>query len=457
MTKLTDILISLPAFIIGISILVAVHEFGHFWVARRLGIKTLRFSIGFGRVLWSRFGRDGTEYAISALPLGGYVRMADERDGSVAAIDLPQAFNRQPVWKRVAVLFAGPGFNFLFAILAYWILLVAGVPGVKPVVGEVTEHSIAASAGLRKDDVILAVDGKPTNTQEVFAERLLGNLIDGGVVSLRVAGSDGSTRELQLNAINHTRELTEPGALFVGLGFDFWSPPIPSVVATVEAGGPAAAGGLIAGDKIVSLDGVAVADFSALTKLIETRARQNVTIDVLRHREPLSLQMTIGEKMRNGQAVGRLGIGSLPRPALPQSMRSLQRESIFAALPLAVAKTWDKIAFIFNVMWHLISGDVSLKSISGPVGIAAVTGMAVQIGVLASIEVLALISISLGALNLLPVPILDGGQIVYQLAELLKGGPVSERAQLLGQQVGIVLLILLMGLALFNDLAPHSS
>jgi len=454
---MTNFLISIPAFIIGISILVAVHEFGHFWVARRLGIKTLRFSIGFGRVLWSRFGKDGTEYALSAIPLGGYVRMLDERDGNVAAVDLPRSFTHQPVWKRIAVLLAGPGFNFLFAIVAYWILLMAGVPGVKPVIGEVAEHSIAAAAGLRAEDIVVAVGGKPTKTQGVFIERLLGDLIGDGIVSLEVVGRDGSTREVQLNAVGRTRELTQPNALLSGLGFDFWSPPTPSVIASVEAGGAAAKAGLIAGDKIVSFDGVPVADFAMLTKLIEKRMRQDVVIDVLRNGESISLPATVGEKTRNGQVVGRLGIGSGSRAALPDSMRSLQRESLFAALPLAMAMTWDKTALTFKFLWHLISGDVSLKSISGPVGIAAVTGLAVQIGVLASIEVLALISISIGALNLLPVPILDGGQIVYQLAELLKGGPVSERAQLLGQQVGIVLLVLLMGLALFNDLAPHLS
>jgi regulator of sigma E protease len=357
----------------------------------------------------------------------------------------------------VAVLFAGPGFNFLFAIAAYWILLMVGVAGIKPVIGEVTEHSIAAAAGLRSEDVVVAVGGEPTNTQSAFIERLLSDLIDDGMVSLQVVGRDGGTRTVQLNAVNQTRELTAPNALLSGLGFDFWSPPIPPIITTVENNGPAANAGIVAGDRIVKLDGIDVADFASLAKLIEARAHREVAIDLLRGNKSLALRVVVGDKLRNGQIVGRLGIGAQGRGELPDSMRSLQREPPADAFLIAISTTWDKTALMFKFLWHLIVGDVSLKSISGPVGIAGVTGQAVQIGLLASIETLALISISIGVLNLLPVPILDGGQIVYQLAELLKGGPVSERAQLLGQQVGIVLLGLLMILALFNDIAPHIS
>jgi regulator of sigma E protease len=272
-----------------------------------------------------------------------------------------------------------------------------------------------------------------------------------------VVGRDGGTRAVQLNAVNRTRELTAPNALLSGLGFSFWSPPVPSIITNVEPGGPAAKAGMVVGDKIVRFDGIDVADFASLAKLIESRAHHEVVIDLVRRNDALSLQAVVGDRLRNGQIIGRLGIGSQSSAELPESMRSLQRESPLDAVSIAIATTWDKTALMFKFLWHLVVGDVSLKSISGPVGIAGVTGQAVQIGLLASIETLALISISIGVLNLLPVPILDGGQIVYQLAELLKGGPVSERAQLLGQQVGIVLLGLLMILALFNDIAPHIS
>jgi regulator of sigma E protease len=454
MSKLYDILISLPAFIVGISILVAVHEFGHFWVARRLGIKTLRFSIGFGKVLWSRFGKDGTEYAISAIPLGGYVRMLDERDGNVSAEDLPRSFMRQPVWKRVAVLFAGPGLNFVFAIVMFWVLLVSGVPAAKPVIGEVAPQSIASTAGLQPNDEVTAVDGQPVNTQGDFIERLLSDLIDDGVVTLAIR-RDGDDRTIQLNAVNRTRELTEPNALFKGLGFQFWRPSIPTVIGSVEPGSAAEKAGIKADDRILSVDGRDVTDFASATALIRANANREVVFSVQRSGEQIAVKATVGSRVVDGQSVGFMGIGPKSGGTYPESMKTLQKESVLSALPLAVAVTWQKTKLMFKFLWHLVTGNVSGKSISGAIGIADVMGQVVQIGVLATLEALALISISIGALNLLPVPLLDGGQIVYQLAELLKGRPVSEKAQLLGQQVGIVLLGLLMIFALSNDIVQR--
>jgi regulator of sigma E protease len=454
---MTNILINALTYIFAISILVAVHEFGHFWVARRLGIKTLRFSIGFGRVLWSRFGKDGTEYAISAIPLGGYVRMLDERDTEVASQDLSRAFNRQPVWKRVAVLFAGPGFNFLFAIAAYWLLFVSGVPEVTPVVGEVQPNSIAASAGLRTDDLILAVAGRDTPTRQVALLDILDEVLGDGIVDLRVRGKDGVERGVDLVVTGRGRELTEPNALFPGLGFDFWYPQSPAVLGDIEADGPAAKAGLRKGDQVVQFDGQPVATFEQLSKLIEAQPGREVAFEVMRNTERLNAPVLLGKRdAASGKQVGRLGV-MWERAPFPEEMRVMHREAFFPALASASVETWNKVNFTFRMVWKLVSGQVSLKSISGPIGIATVAGTAMQYGFFVFLNLLALISISIGALNLLPVPILDGGQIVYQLVELLKGGPVSERAQLLGQQVGIVLLGLLMILALFNDIAPHVS
>jgi len=456
MNRLTDILISLPAFIVGISILVGVHEFGHFWVARKLGIKTLRFSIGFGRVLWSRFGKDGTEYALSAIPLGGYVRMVDERDSQVSPADLPFAFNRAPVWKRVAVLFAGPGFNFLFAILAYYALFVAGLPGLTPQVGVVAPNSLAANAGLRAGDEIQMVAGREVTTREAVVLAMVNELVDDGIVDLRVKDAQGAEREVSLVATNRSRELTEPYALLPGLGFEFVSPPIPAVLGEITPDGAAAKAGLQSGDRILRIDDQPVADFLAFRALIEARANRDVVLDVLRKEEPLTLRLTVAEKVEQGKSVGRIGVGPAPI-VVPEDMRTVQRYGLLEALPGAVVKTWETSALSVKLMWKLVTGKVSVKGISGPIGIASMAGFAAQQGLTEFTMLLALISISIGILNLMPIPILDGGQIVYQLAELLKGAPVSDRAQMLGQQAGIVLLVLLMGLALFNDIAPHVS
>jgi regulator of sigma E protease len=456
---MTNILINALTYIVAISILVAVHEFGHFWVARRLGIKTLRFSIGFGRVLWSRFGKDGTEYAISAIPLGGYVRMLDERDAEVASQDFSRAFNRQPVWKRVAVLFAGPGFNFLFAIAAYWVLFLTGVPEVTPVVGEVKPNSIAAGAGLRSDDRILAVAGRDTPTRQVALLEILDAVLDDGIVDLRVVGKDGATRTVELVVTGRGRELTEPNALFPGLGFDFWYPQSPAVLGEIKVDGAAAKAGLRKGDRVLQLDGQTVATFEQMSKLIAARPGSEVALEIMRDTERLSISALLSKEVdASGKQVGRLGVGvGGERVPFPEEMRVMHKEAFFPALASAGVETWNKVNFTFKMVWKLVSGQVSIKSISGPIGIATVAGTAMQYGFFVFLNLLALISISIGALNLLPVPILDGGQIVYQLVELLKGGPVSERAQLLGQQVGIVLLGLLMILALFNDIAPHVS
>jgi regulator of sigma E protease len=456
MSGLQTFLTSALTYLVAIGILVAVHEYGHFWAARRVGIKVLRYSLGFGRVLWRRMGRDGTEYALSAIPLGGYVRLLDERDGSVIdPRDLPHAFNRQPVWKRIFVLFAGPGANFLFAIVAYWILLVAGVPGLKPVVGEVAPSTVAAIAGLRSGDEIIAVSGRETPTREAVLNGLIQDLLDDGMVELRVQREGTSPRDVQLNLANRSRELTEPDALFKGLGFSFWYPSQPALIANVRADGPAARAGLLAGDEIVEFDGESVTSFLQLRRLIEPRVNRDVSVNAKRNGEIIALQMRVGEQTRDGKSVGMVGIEAA-MPSIPDSMLTIEREGPIAAISGATVKTWDTTILSFKLVGRLITGDVSLKSISGPIGIATVTGVAAQQGILVFISLLALISISVGVLNLLPVPVLDGGQIVYQLVELVKGGPVSERAQVVFQQVGIVLLILLTGLAFYNDIAQLS-
>ncbi|HKE93381.1 MAG TPA: RIP metalloprotease RseP [Povalibacter sp.] len=458
-----EILTAVLGFVVAIGILVAVHEFGHFWVARRLGIKVLRFSIGFGKPIWLRsLGRDPVEYAIGAIPLGGYVKLLDEREGSVPAADLHRAFTRQPVWKRIAVLLAGPALNLIFAVLLYWVLFTAGVPTLKPIVGDVAPDSIAGRAGLRYEDTILSIDGKPVGTMESAMVGTLNALIDDGNISMRVRGIDGSERDVIMQTGEQRRALTQADTMLAGLGFDFWRPRMPAVVGGFGEHPETSAArkaGLKEGDRIVKFDGQPVADFQQLVRLVEPSGNRTVTLEIERQGQVLQVPVTIAEESVKGKRVGRLNVlsGGEPIPGSigPQDMQAVEKYGPAAAARQAVARTWEMSVLTLRIVGRIVTGDVSLKNISGPIAIAETTGFAVRQGPRSFLQTLALISISLGVLNLLPIPILDGGQVVYQLAELVKGKPVSERAQLFGQQVGIAVLILMMSLAFYNDIARH--
>jgi regulator of sigma E protease len=446
-----EYLTAIVAFIVAIGILVAVHEFGHFWVARRLGIRVLRFSIGFGKALWSRTSKkDGVEYVIAALPLGGYVKLLDEREGDVPASEAPRAFNRQPVWKRVAVLLAGPAFNLIFAVLTYWVLFIAGVPALKPFIGEVTPDSIAAEAGLRRDDQIIAVGGSSVQTLEAATLGILEDLVDDGTIAMRVRGADGAERDVKLVAGARARALTEPEALFPGLGFQIGMPSVPAIVAKVRDDMPGARAGLRPGDEIVQFNGQPVKDFDELIRIVGPKADQQATLQIKREGRLLELPITLGSEEVEGKRVGRIGV-----EANMEQLFALQKHGVVPALGVAAAKTWDMSIFTLQIAGRIVTGDVSLKAISGPISIAETTGFAARRGWRTFLSTLAIISISLGILNLLPIPILDGGQVVYQLAELVKGRPVSERALLVGQQIGIAMLLLMMTVAFYNDIARH--
>jgi len=455
-----EIFTAILTFVVAIGILVAVHEFGHFWVARRLGIRVLRFSIGFGKPLWQRTaGKDPVEYVVAAIPLGGYVKLLDEREGNVPASEAHRAFNRQPVWKRIAVLLAGPAFNLIFAVAVYWVLFVAGVPSLKPIVGEVQQGSIAAEAGLKYEDMIVAVDGKKVDTLEGATLAIIDDLIDDGTIHLRVQGVDGDVRNLALVTGDQRRALTDAEQLLPGLGFDYWRPRLPAIVEAVLPDSAAAAAGLKQGDEILKFNGEPVADFGQLVNLVEPSAHKQVTLEVRRGAEVLEVPLTVGEQTVGNRKVGLIGVQPVNRPLESgrsvEDMLGLEKYGAIAAVSHAAAKTWDTSIFTLRIVGRIVTGDVSLKNISGPVRIAETTGFAARQGWRVFLGTLALISISLGVLNLLPIPILDGGQVVYQLAELVKGGPVSERAQLVGQQIGIAMLLLMMSLAFYNDIARH--
>lgn len=455
-----EILTAILAFVVAIGILVAVHEFGHFWVARRLGIKVLRFSIGFGKPLWRRVsGKDQVEYVIAAVPLGGYVKLLDEREGNVQPAEAHRSFNRQPVWKRIAVLLAGPAFNLIFAVAVYWVLFTAGVPTLKPIVGDVAADSIAARGGLKYEDLILSVGGKPAPTLESALLGTLDDLIDDGTIAMRVRGIDGAERDVVMHTGEQRRALTQADTMLSGLGFDFWRPRMPAIVGGIVEDSAAAKAGLEPGDRILKFDGQPVSDFSQLVRLVTPSGNRAVTLEIDRGGQILQVPITVGEEAADGKRVGRLGVSPTGKPidsgVKPQDMLTLEKYGPLAAVGEAAVKTWDTSIFTLRIVGRIVTGDVSLKNISGPISIAETTGFAVRQGWRTFLSTLALISISLGVLNLLPIPILDGGQVVYQLAELVKGRPVSERAQLFGQQIGIAMLILMMTLAFYNDIARH--
>jgi regulator of sigma E protease len=450
-------------FVIAVGLLVTVHEFGHFWVARRLGFKVLRFSVGFGQPLpppfsW-RVGADRTEIAIAPIPLGGYVKLLDEREGPVAPEDLPRSFTRKPPLQRILVLLAGPGFNFLFAILVLaGMMCVSGVTEYLPVVGTVTPGSIAARAGLAAGDRILAVNGAPvTQQRDVFFD-LLDAMSSGGNAGLTVRAGGGATRQVDLavpDAATRRQLTVDPLA---GLGFQFWEPPIPPVLGQVVASGPAARAGLQAGDRILTVDGHAVKDWADLTAQIAPHPGGTISLTYARDGARHAVQVELESVKVDGQYVGRIEAESRPTDiAYPPSMVHHLRLSPVAALARAGEEAWSMTALQGTLFWRMLLGQVSLKNLSGPVSIAQYAGQSASAGVSSFLGFLVLISLSLGFLNLLPIPILDGGQIVFQLVEWVKGSPLSERAQAFGQQVGIALLILLMGVALFNDIARQFS
>ena len=456
----SDLLTTIPAFIVAIVILVGVHEFGHFWVARRLGIRVLRFSIGIGKPIWRRVSpKDGVEYVVSAIPLGGYVKLLGERsddDQPIAAEDLPHSFNHAPVWKRVLVLLAGPAANLVLAVFFYWVLLLIGTLALKPVIGEVTEGSLSAQAGLHNNDLITAVEGREVTTREDAVVYLFDQLLE-GTVQLTVRGDQGAG-EVRSILIKYAGQgdLSDPQKLFSGLGFEFWHPEDPALIETIAVDSPAQRAGLKPGDLIIALDGHAINNYSDLVKSVSSRAGQNVRLKLTRSGSEIELPIAVGEIVEQGKKIGRLGVGRKASP-YPVSMQVVQKLGPISALSGGVARTWDACVLDLRVIGQMLTGKLSVKNLSGAVGIAEVTGHAARQGLLTFIALLAFISVNLGILNLLPIPVLDGGQVVYQLIELVKGSPVSERVQLIAQQIGIAALIMLVSLTLYNDIARHLS
>lgn len=451
-----DVILAIAAFIVTIGILVSFHEYGHFAVARALGFKVLRFSVGFGKPLYRWQGRAPaaaavagtpapapTEYWISNIPLGGYVKLLDEREGPVPAAERHMAFNRRPIPHRIAVLAAGPGFNFVFAIMAYWLMFVTGVPSLKAFVGDITPGSTAAEAGLAEYDEILAVGDQPTPTWEAATLAILDELLRDGRIDMTVEGADGRLRSVELDVRGREAELTEPESLWEGLGFAPGA--LPPVIGEVTPDGPAERAGLLRGDRLLQAGGEPMDNWATWVEFIRARPDETVSVIVQRGGLERRLTLAIGNVEQDGQVVGRIGAGV--------DNYVEQRYGALESIPRGIARTWEMSALTVRMLGRMVVGDVSVRNISGPLTIAAFAGDSARAGLPAILSFLAIVSISLGILNLLPVPLLDGGQIVYQVVEWVKGSPLSERSLLVGQQVGLAMLFVLMSFAFYNDLA----
>jgi regulator of sigma E protease len=439
-------------FIVALVVLVAVHEFGHFYVARRCGVKVLRFSIGFGKVLFSRRDRHGTEFAFAAIPLGGYVKMLDERDSEVPEHELQHAFTRKTVWQRMAIVIAGPVANFLLAILLFWGLLLGGERGLAPVIGSVEASSIAAHAGLDAGQEIIAVDGEPTPTRQALYQRLLHRLGESGVIqfSLRYPDSEFEYQaEVRLDKWLQGDENPDPVA---GLGLSLYVPEAEPVAHEILPNSPAERAGLKAGDIIRYADGKSLASAPAWIEYVRARPGESLAVEVEREGRLLSLSLVPESIVENGVSYGRVGMAMVP-PSWPESMIRHTHYSVVEALGAGLEKTWSTTGFVFLSIKKLLVGEISTKNLSGPVSIAKVAGSSAQGGMGSYIAFLALLSIFLGVFNLLPIPVLDGGHLLYYLIEAVKGSPISEKAQMLGYQVGLFLVIGLSLVALYNDIA----
>ncbi|MES1925165.1 RIP metalloprotease RseP [Salinisphaera sp. T31B1] len=448
---MSDWLMSVPAFILAIGLLVAVHEYGHFWVARRMGVKVLRYSIGFGSRLWGRTSpRTGIEYWLSAIPLGGYVKMLDEREGPVAEADKPYAFNRQHPARRIAIVAAGPGVNFLFAILAYWLVFMIGVAGIKPMIAAAPDGSLARDAGLRAGDEITAVAGKTTGDWQDLRLTLLERGLDGEPVELTVRDGDGRTRQVRLDL---TGVPADPDALFDRLGLAPYQPPATPTIAAVIGDSAAERAGLKAEDQVLSADGQTLDTPQALVDYVKARPDETIRLTVEREGRRLELPVTLARaENASGEPVGRLGAQIGVDAQAWSQMRTTRQLGPLAAIPAAIGKTWEVSSLTVRLMARMLTGDVSWRNVSGPIQIANYAGQTASIGLEAFVGFLALVSVSLAVLNLLPIPVLDGGHLLYYSIEWIRGRPLSEAVQAAGQQAGMVALLMLMTLAFYNDI-----
>ncbi len=441
------------AFVFALGILVTFHEYGHYQVARWFDVKILRFSVGFGRAFYSRrFGADNSEFVLAMIPLGGYVKMLDEREGAVAENERQRAFNNKPLHARFLIVLAGPLFNFIFAVAAYWLVFSIGINGYKPIIDNVEPGSIAASAGARAGQLIVAVNGEDTKIWTSVLDKSVAQIIDGGTLQFTVSDPSGQRRDLYLNVDAISIDDIAGGKLLNQLGITPKQAPIHSIVGQIVPGGAAESAGLQVDDRILTADGQDVTDWSDWVDYVRARPAKTIHLDIERGGEVLAVTLTPKPFDEDGETVGKVGIG-VKLPNSPDA-ELLATESYGAAdsVRLAINKTWDVCVMSLQVLGKMLTGEASVKNLSGPISIAQYAGYTAAAGLAAYISFLAIVSVSLGLINLFPIPLLDGGHLMYYLIELVKGSPVSEAVQVAGQQVGLAVLLGLMTLVFYNDI-----
>jgi regulator of sigma E protease len=438
--------------LIALGVLVTFHEFGHFWVARRCGVKVLRFSVGFGSPLLRWHDRQGTEFMVAAIPLGGYVKMLDEREGDVPLDELDQAFNRKPVKQRIAIVAAGPVANFLLAILFFWVIAMLGSQQVRPVIGQVESGSLAAAAGLRAGQEIVAVDGESTPGWSAVNLQLVRRLGESGIVQVQVREPGSSlVAERQLVLRDWLRGADEPEPL-ASLGITPWRPATLPVVNELDPEGPARQAGVRLGDRLLALDEQRLDDWQQVVDWVRTRPQERVVLRLQREGQELEIPLVLGARGEDETRAGYLGVG-VKGGEWPAQMLHEVSFGPFDAVAESLRRTWNMTALTLDSLKKMLFGELSVKNLSGPITIAKVAGASAQSGVADFLNFLAYLSISLGVLNLLPIPVLDGGHLLFYLVEWARGRPLSERVQGWGIQIGISLVLGVMLLALVNDLS----
>lgn len=437
--------------LVALGVLVTFHEFGHFWVARRCGVKVLRFSVGFGMPLLRWHDRRGTEFVIAAIPLGGYVKMLDEREGEVPADQLDQSFNRKTVRQRIAIVAAGPIANFLLAMVFFWVLAMLGSQQVRPVIGAVEADSMAAKAGLVAGQEIVSVDGEPTTGWGAVNLQLVRRLGESGTVNVVVREQDSTTETPRTLALDHWLKGADEPDPIKSLGIRPWRPALPPVLAELDPKGPAQAAGLKTGDRLLALDGQALGDWQQVVDLVRVRPDTKIVLKVERDGAQIDIPVTLAVRGEAKAAGGYLGAGVKGVEWPPSMVREVSFGPL-AAIGEGARRTWTMSVLTLESLKKMLFGELSVKNLSGPITIAKVAGASAQSGVADFLNFLAYLSISLGVLNLLPIPVLDGGHLLFYLVEWARGRPLSDRVQGWGIQIGISLVVGVMLLALVNDL-----